>query len=52
MKFIAVTEDEPAVQLLNVLFEIVFAEPAPPSVLLKPVMEVAPVTVIFEKLLF
>ena len=41
----------PPVQLLKVLPVIVFVEPVPPSVLLNPVIPVAPVTVMFEKLL-
>ena len=46
------TADEPHVQLLNVLPVIVFIGVAPvPSVLFHPATVVAPVTVIFEKLL-
>lgn len=45
-----VTADVPPVQLLNVFPVIVFAE-SPASVLLHPAMIVAPVTVMFEKLL-
>src|SRR5688572_2405297 len=46
----AVTPLVPPLQLLKVLFEMVLVE-APASVLTHPAIVVAPVTVIFEKLL-
>ena len=48
-KFITLMMPLPPVQLVKVFPLIVFVLPAPPSILLKPVMALAPVTVIFEK---